>query len=72
MRTFSRLFCALEIRSTTQVCYFLPNLPLDLFVSGATDGIVNLWELRNPDNGSMFIIEKIFEFPLLRDVDRPL
>jgi hypothetical protein len=28
------------------------------------DGTVNLWEMNNPETGNMFIIEKIFEYPL--------
>lgn len=39
-------------------------LSLDLFVTGAMDGTVNLWEMNNPETGNMFIIEKIFEYPL--------
>lgn len=32
------------------------------------DGSVKLWEMRNPSNGSMYIIEKIFEYPLYGDI----
>lgn len=28
------------------------------------DGTVNLWEMSNPESGNLFIIEKIFEYPL--------
>lgn len=28
------------------------------------DGSVKLWEIRNPSNGSMYIIEKMLEYPL--------
>ena len=34
------------------------------------DGKVNLWEMRNPaSNSSLFIIEKIFEYPLVGEID---
>lgn len=32
------------------------------------DGSVKLWEMRNPSSGSMYIIEKIFEYPLFGDI----
>jgi hypothetical protein len=40
----------------------------DLFVSGGMDGSVNLWEMRNPTNESLYIIEKIFEYPLIGEI----
>lgn len=32
------------------------------------DGSVNLWEMRNPATGNLYIIEKIFEYPLTGDI----
>jgi hypothetical protein len=32
------------------------------------DGSVKLWEMRNPSSGTMYIIEKIFEYPLFGDL----
>ena len=32
------------------------------------DGSVNLWEMRNPSSGNLYIIEKIFEYPLTGDI----
>jgi len=36
------------------------------------DGTVNLWEMRNPENSNMYIIEKIFEYPLSKEVGKTL
>jgi hypothetical protein len=39
-----------------------------LFVSGGVDGSVNLWEMRNPSSGNLYVIEKIFEYPLTTNI----
>jgi len=39
----------------------------DYFVSGGLDGSVNLWEMKNPSEGSIHTIEKRFEYPLKGD-----
>jgi hypothetical protein len=37
-------------------------------VSGGLDGSVNLWEMKNPSEGSIHTIEKRFEYPLKGDL----
>jgi WD40 repeat protein len=52
------------------LCLAASKYHINLFVSGGIDGKVNLWEMRNPaKNSSLFIIEKIFEYPVCGEID---